>query len=101
MVGGEDYGKYYLKLQIYRKKLRLAVIGLIIWLFFSIAILLMFRPPVYAPLLAFIILICLPAISLSGTSKTLFVEPSEWAIPILLPYYLWRIKRIEKSLEKT
>ncbi len=47
---------YVLKLQIYRKKLRLAIKGLIVWLCFSTFVLLAFRVPISLSLLVFLLL---------------------------------------------
>ena len=92
----KDHHDLKLDLQIYEGKLKVAKRGIVIRSIILLFIVFLANPHLNAGMIAFILFLMLAFPE--ARSRFSLAEPTEWAIPLLLPYYAKKIREVKERL---
>ncbi len=86
-------------LQIYERKLKLAKRGIVVRVILLIILISVIKPILNASTISFFLFLMLLMLAFPEVrAYCTFAEPSEWSIPLLLPYYAKKVRELKERL---
>ena len=92
----KDHHDLKLDLQIYEGKLKVAKRGIVIRTIILLFVIFFANPHLNAGMIALLLFLMLAFPE--ARSRFSLAEPTEWAIPLLLPYYAKKIREVKERL---